>query len=40
MKIIYSERMGEPFDAQLVVGVRESFGRPFFLFPITKLKAK
>ncbi len=30
MKIIYSERMGEPFDAQLVVGVRESFGKLFF----------
>ena len=26
MKIIYSERIGEPFDSQLVIGVRESYG--------------
>lgn len=25
MKIVYSERIGEPFDSQLVVGVRESY---------------
>lgn len=25
MKIIYSERIGEPFDSQLVIGVRESY---------------
>ncbi|RNA29773.1 cullin-5 [Brachionus plicatilis] len=25
MKIVYSERIGEPFDSQLVVGIRESF---------------
>lgn len=31
MKIIYSERMGEPFDSQLVVGVRESYGRIYDL---------
>lgn len=26
MKIIYSERVGESFDSQLVIGVRESYG--------------
>lgn len=26
MKFLYSERNGEAFDSQLVVGVRESFG--------------
>ena len=26
MKIVYSERIGEPFDSQLVIGVRESYG--------------
>lgn len=26
MKIIYAERIGEPFDSQLVIGVRESYG--------------
>jgi cullin 5 len=27
MKIIYSERIGESFDSQLVIGVRESYGK-------------
>ena len=27
MKFLYSERNGEAFDSQLVVGVRESFGK-------------
>jgi hypothetical protein len=34
MKIVYSERVGEPFDSQLVIGVRESYGikpHPYFL---------
>lgn len=31
MKIIHSERIGEPFDSQLVIGVRESYGI-FFCF--------
>lgn len=26
MKIVYAERIGEPFDSQLVIGVRESYG--------------
>ena len=30
MKIVYAERMGEPFDSQLVVGVRESYGNFFY----------
>ena len=31
MKIIYAERMNEPFDSQLVIGVRESYGKLIFL---------
>ena len=27
MKFLYAERNGEAFDSQLVVGVRESFGK-------------
>lgn len=27
MKLVYLERNGEAFDSQLVIGVRESFGR-------------
>ena len=27
MKLVYSERNGEAFDSQLVIGVRESYGR-------------
>jgi cullin-5 len=34
MKIIYSERIGEPFDSQLVIGVRESYGSLNYLFKI------
>ena len=30
MKIVYAERMGEPFDSQLVVGVRESYVNFFY----------
>jgi hypothetical protein len=26
MKMIYAERLNEPFDSQLVIGVRESYG--------------
>lgn len=26
IKIVYSERTGEPFDSQLIIGIRESFG--------------
>jgi cullin-5 len=32
MKIVYSERVGEPFDSQLVIGVRESYGIIQFVF--------
>ena len=28
MKLLYSERSGEAFDSQLVIGVRQSFGKP------------
>lgn len=27
MKLVHSERNGEDFDTQLVIGVRESYGR-------------
>ena len=27
MKFLYNERSGEAFDSQLVIGVRESFGK-------------
>lgn len=27
IKLLYAERSGEAFDSQLVVGVRESFGK-------------
>jgi hypothetical protein len=42
MKIVYSERTGEPFDSQLVVGVRESYGnlnviKNLFLMILTRL---
>ena len=26
MKLLHSERLGDAFDSQLVIGVRESFG--------------
>ena len=28
MKLVHAERNGEAFDSQLVIGVRESYGRP------------
>ena len=27
MKFLYAERSGEAFDSQLIIGVRESFGK-------------
>lgn len=27
MKLVYAERNGEAFDSQLVIGVRESYGK-------------
>lgn len=34
MKLVHAERNGEAFDSQLVIGVRESYGRfnPFNCF--------
>lgn len=32
MKLVYSERNGEAFDSQLVIGVRESYGEISFFF--------
>jgi len=29
MKMVYAERLNEPFDSQLVIGVRESYGTFF-----------
>lgn len=28
MKLVHAERNGEAFDSQLVIGVRESYGKP------------
>lgn len=28
MKLVHAERLGEAFDSQLVIGVRESYGKP------------
>lgn len=36
MKIIQAERVGEPFDSQLVIGVRESYGILIFRISILK----
>lgn len=27
MKLVHAERLGEAFDSQLVIGVRESYGK-------------
>lgn len=32
MKLVYLERKGEAFDSQLVIGVRESYGKLTFFF--------
>ena len=37
MKIVYQERIGEPFDSQLVIGVRESYGNNHFKKYLNKL---
>jgi hypothetical protein len=31
MKLVHAERNGEAFDSQLVIGVRESYGRQITL---------
>lgn len=39
MKLVHAERLGEAFDSQLVIGVRESYGMfPTFIttFPAWK----
>lgn len=43
MKLVHAERLGEAFDSQLVIGVRESYGmfwtfmiRIFFFMKILK----
>jgi hypothetical protein len=36
MKLIHDERAGESFDSQLVIGVRESYGKYFKLPNVTK----
>lgn len=30
MKLVHAERLGEAFDSQLVIGVRESYGKTDF----------
>ena len=32
MKLVHAERNGEAFDSQLVIGVRESYGKYIVLF--------
>lgn len=34
MKLVQSERNGEAFDSQLVIGVRESYGKFFHFTPV------
>lgn len=34
MKLVHSERNGEAFNSQLVIGVRESYGSIFFYIHI------
>lgn len=31
MKLVHAERLGEAFDSQLVIGVRESYGMSCFV---------
>lgn len=31
MKLVHAERLGEAFDSQLVIGVRESYGKAFII---------
>lgn len=31
MKLVHAERLGEAFDSQLVIGVRESYGKAFIM---------
>ena len=31
MKLVHAERNGEAFDSQLVIGVRESYGKKSFI---------
>lgn len=38
MKLVFSERNGEAFDSQLVIGVRESYGTAIFIFEIVFVK--
>lgn len=37
MKLIFAERNGEAFDSQLVIGVRESYGKIMLTFLNVKL---
>lgn len=37
MKLIFAERNGEAFDSQLVIGVRESYGKIILTFLNVKL---
>lgn len=38
MKLVHAERNGEAFDSQLVIGVRESYGKESVIFKCTNLK--
>lgn len=34
MKLVHAERLGEAFDSQLVIGVRESYGEKLNLYSV------
>lgn len=40
MKLVYYERKGEAFDSQLVIGVRESYGRLIYFCCMFKTQIK
>lgn len=40
MKIVYAERIGEPFDSQLVIGVRESYGNKIKINHLNKFEIR
>lgn len=39
MKLVHAERLGEAFDSQLVIGVRESYGEKAAAQPLEVCRA-
>lgn len=35
MKLVHAERLGEAFDSQLVIGVRESYGKALIILSLS-----